>query len=81
MACQPLRWPAGWARAYELLMSASNKLFFWLFQRQPDRILQLLDDLPLMRAAIASWRRCSMPWNTGRMACFWHLRLAATCRR
>jgi predicted transposase YdaD len=27
-------------------MTASDKLFFWLFQRQPDRILQLLDDLP-----------------------------------
>jgi predicted transposase YdaD len=27
-------------------MAASDKLFFWLFQRQPDRILQLLDDLP-----------------------------------
>jgi predicted transposase YdaD len=27
-------------------MSASDKLFFWLFQNQPDRILQLLDDLP-----------------------------------
>ena len=27
-------------------MSASDKLFFWLFQNQPDRILQLLPDLP-----------------------------------
>jgi predicted transposase YdaD len=27
-------------------MTASDKLFFWLFQHQPDRILQLLDDLP-----------------------------------
>ena len=27
-------------------MTASDKLFFWLFQTQPDRILQLLDDLP-----------------------------------
>jgi predicted transposase YdaD len=27
-------------------MTASDKLFFWLFQSQPDRILQLLDDLP-----------------------------------
>ena len=27
-------------------MTASDKLFFWLFQNQPDRILQLLDDLP-----------------------------------
>ena len=25
---------------------ASDKLFFWLFQSRPDRILQLLDDLP-----------------------------------
>ena len=27
-------------------MTASDKLFFWLFQNQPDRILQLLPDLP-----------------------------------
>jgi predicted transposase YdaD len=27
-------------------MTASDKLFFWLFQSQPDRILQLLPDLP-----------------------------------
>ena len=27
-------------------MPASDKLFFWLFQSQPDRILQLLEDLP-----------------------------------
>ncbi len=27
-------------------MVASDKLFFWLFQSRPDRILQLLDDLP-----------------------------------
>jgi hypothetical protein len=26
--------------------TASDKLFFWLFQSQPDRILQLLEDLP-----------------------------------
>jgi hypothetical protein len=25
---------------------ASDKLFFWLFQNQPDRILQLQSDLP-----------------------------------
>ena len=30
----------------QLRMTASDKLFFWLFQRQPDRILQLLEDLP-----------------------------------
>ena len=24
----------------------SDKLFFWLFQNQPDRILSLLEDLP-----------------------------------
>jgi predicted transposase YdaD len=27
-------------------MTASDKLFLWLFQSQPDRILQLLPDLP-----------------------------------
>lgn len=27
-------------------MPASDKLFFWLFHNQPDRILQLLPDLP-----------------------------------
>ena len=27
-------------------MTASDKLFFWLFQSQPDRIMQLLPDLP-----------------------------------
>ena len=27
-------------------MTASDKLFYWLFQNQPDRILQLLPDLP-----------------------------------
>ncbi len=27
-------------------MVASDKLFFWLFQNQPDRILQLQSDLP-----------------------------------
>lgn len=27
-------------------MTASDKIFFWLFQNQPDRILQLLPDLP-----------------------------------
>jgi len=27
-------------------MTASDKLFYWLFQSQPDRILQLLEDLP-----------------------------------
>jgi predicted transposase YdaD len=27
-------------------MTASDKLFFWLFQSQPERILQLLPDLP-----------------------------------
>ena len=27
-------------------MTARDKLFFWLFQNQPDRIVQLLDDLP-----------------------------------
>ena len=27
-------------------MPASDKLFYWLFQEQPDRILQLLPDLP-----------------------------------
>jgi hypothetical protein len=25
---------------------ASDKLFYWLFQNQPDRILSLLPDLP-----------------------------------
>ncbi|MFM8604683.1 MAG: DUF2887 domain-containing protein [Cyanobium sp.] len=27
-------------------MSASDKLFYWVFQEQPDRILELQDDLP-----------------------------------
>jgi hypothetical protein len=27
---------------------ASDKLFYWLFQHQPDRILPLLPDLLLM---------------------------------
>ena len=27
-------------------MTASDKLFFWVFQNAPDRILQLQDDLP-----------------------------------
>ncbi|MCX5956064.1 MAG: DUF2887 domain-containing protein [Cyanobacteria bacterium] len=27
-------------------MVASDKLFYWLFQHQPDRILPLLPDLP-----------------------------------
>jgi hypothetical protein len=27
-------------------MVASDKLFYWLFQNQPDRILSLLPDLP-----------------------------------
>jgi hypothetical protein len=31
--------------ASQLLMTASEKPFFWLFQCQPDRIVQLLDDL------------------------------------
>ena len=25
---------------------ASDKLFYWLFQKRPDRIVQLLEDLP-----------------------------------
>ncbi len=38
-------------------MTASDKLFFWLFQNQPDRILQLLPDLP----ADAGWYRFVAP--------------------
>lgn len=29
-------------------MPASDKLFYWLFQEEPDRILQLLPDLPTL---------------------------------
>jgi predicted transposase YdaD len=36
---------------------ASDKLFYWLFQQQPDRILPLLPDLP----ADASGHRFSAP--------------------
>ena len=38
-------------------MVASDKLFYWLFQNQPDRILPLLPDLP----ADASGYRFSAP--------------------
>ena len=34
-------------------MSASDKLFFWLFQQHPDRILELQKDLP---ADSRGWR-------------------------
>lgn len=38
--------PAGHFRPASALVVASDKLFYWLFQNQPDRILPLLPDLP-----------------------------------
>jgi predicted transposase YdaD len=37
-------------------MVASDKLFYWLFQTNPDRILELQPDLP---AAACGWRFCA----------------------
>ena len=37
LATSPPRWTA---------MGASDKLFYWLFQAHPDRILELQRDLP-----------------------------------
>ncbi len=34
-------------------MSTSDKLFYWLFQNHPDRILELQRDLP---ADASGWR-------------------------
>jgi len=38
--------PAGRFRPGFAVVVASDKLFYWLFQNQPDRILPLLPDLP-----------------------------------
>lgn len=38
--------PAGRFRPDPAVVVASDKLFYWLFQHQPDRILPLLPDLP-----------------------------------
>ena len=38
--------PAGRFRPGFAVVVASDKLFYWLFQHQPDRILPLLPDLP-----------------------------------
>lgn len=42
LACQP----AGRFRPGFAVVVASDTLFYWLFQNQPDRILPLLSDLP-----------------------------------
>jgi hypothetical protein len=39
-----------------MAMVASDKLFYWLFQAHPDRILELQRDLP---AESRGWRFCA----------------------
>ena len=53
-------------------LASSDKLFDWVFQRHPDRILELLPDLatggggyrfsaPLLKNASGGWMDCSSP--------------------
>jgi predicted transposase YdaD len=42
-------------------MTASDKLFYWLFQSQPDRILQLLPDLAAAAAQVGGGYRFVAP--------------------
>jgi hypothetical protein len=43
------------------VMTASDKLFYWLFQSQPDRILQLLPDLATAATGDAAGYRFVAP--------------------